>query len=409
MKISSLLLALAVAACGNAGPPPVSVGPVSYGEKQLLGLSVEQRHTLADLTAFALAVSDSTTDALGAPLRRRARDDRRLDILAANLLLADNGVGNDVLKARYMTNPDYELTVRHILFLCERWRSPAEKAAARAKAERALALVKGGADFARTAARLSEEPGAEGREGLLKPGRKGDWVDPFWNAASALEVGEISPVVETQYGFHVIKLENRTVVPFAEARSRIAREVARQIGDPDDALKAWMDSAGTKVEVSSDGLSAAAAPTADTSTTLARWPGGSLTLGEYLAWAASQPASWAGGGRGSDPSRFRASVEALARRRVALAEADRQGVTVPAAEIKEIDRAWGDSTYQWAASLDFGYHLAPDQIAREALAAFGNAGQQAGLVRADLDERAPLLAARYDLVVGGETPGSEQP
>jgi hypothetical protein len=409
MKISVLLLAVGLAACGRSKPPAVTVGPVTFQEKDLLGLPPAARHTLANLTAFALAVSDSTTEALGAPLLRSHENDLSLDILGADLLLQEKGVGDDVLKARYLTDPDYELTVRHILFLCERWRSPAEHAAAKAKAEKALALVKGGADFAATAARLSEEPGAAARQGLLKPGRKGDWVDAFWNAASALQVGEISPVVETRYGYHILKLEGRKMVPFAEARSRMAREVAAQIGDPQAALDSWMDSVGAHVTVSAGALVAAAAPSAVDTVTLAQWPTGKVTLKDYLAWAASRPASWDGGGRGSDPARFRASVEGLARRRMALAEAARRKAEVPPAELKALDRAWDDSTYQWAASLNFSYGMSPSQVAQEALAALGDPGQQAGLVRTALDERAPLFAARYTITVERETPPGGQP
>jgi hypothetical protein len=409
MKIPVLLLAVALTACGASKPPPITVGPIAFQEKEVLGLPPEARHTLANLAAFALAVSDSTTEQLGAPLLHRQANDRLLDILGADLLLREKGVGDDVLRARYLTDPDYELTVRHILFLCERWQSPAEHAAAKAKAEKALGLVKGGADFAETAARLSEEPGAAARQGLLKPGRKGDWVDAFWNAASALQVGEISPVVETRYGYHILKLEGRKIVPFTEARSRVARDVAAQIGDPQAALDSWMDSVGAQVTVSAEGLRAAASPAAADTTTLAQWPAGKVTLKEYLTWAASWPASWHAGGRGSDPARFRASVQELARRRMGLAEAARLGARVPPAELKEMDRAWGDSTYQWAASLSFGYGLSPAQVAQEARAALGDPGQQAGLVRTAIDERAPLLAARYTIVVAGETPAGGQP
>jgi len=409
MKTLTLFLALIVAACGESRPPAVTVGPVSFQEDQLLGISADRRHTLADLTAFALAVADSATDELGAPLLHRQEDDRLLDVFAADLLLEKNGVGDAVLQARYLTDPEYELTVRHILFMSERWRTPAERAAAKEKAERALALVKGGADFAETAAKLSEEPGAAGRQGLLKPGRKGDWVDEFWNAASVLQVGEISPVVETQYGYHVLRLEDRKVVPFAEARSRVALEVAEQVGDPGTALKAWMDSAGAVVKVSADGLDAAATPAADGATLLARWPGGSLTLGDYLSYEASQPASWHSGGRGDDRARFRASVEDLARRRMALDEAGQRNLDVPEGARAEMDRAWADSVYQWSASLGFTYGMGPSRVALAALAALGNAGQQAGLVRTAIDARAPLLEARYEMLIGGKDVGETAP
>lgn len=226
--------------CGGEDPPAIAVGPVSYSEDQLLGISEDRRESLADMTAFGLAVADSTTDSLGAPLVQEWIEDRRLEILGAQLVLEENDVGDDVLEARYLANPQWELTVRHILFFSERWRSPSHRAEAREKAERAMQALQEGADFASTAAALSEEPGAEGRQGLLTPGREGSWVPEFWAAAVALEPGEISPVTETQYGYHILRLEDREVVPFEEARSIVARQVAQEIGDPQEALDAWM-------------------------------------------------------------------------------------------------------------------------------------------------------------------------
>jgi hypothetical protein len=201
------------------------------------------------------------------------------------------------------------------------------------------------------------------------------------------------------------------VVPFAEARSRVAREVAHQIGDPAAVLDAWMDSVGQRVTVSDEGLAAASGPDPDDGTTLARWPGGALTLGEYVGWGASQPAAWHAGGRGTDPARFRASVAALARRRLALDEAGRRNLDVPAGERAKMERAWADTVYQWSASMGFAYGMTPGSIVQAARKALGDPGQQAGLVRAAIDERAPLLEARYEIEVGtaGETGTGRQP
>ena len=234
------LLALAVAfACGEPSPPGVTVGPVAYSQDELLGLSQARREDLGRLAAFGLAVADSSDRSLGRPLVRRWEEDRLLEILAADRVLAEAGISDEVLEARYLTNPEYELSVRHILFFSERWRTPAHRAEAERKADRALEALRGGADFAETAARLSEEPGAEGRQGLLAPGREGAWVDEFWTAASGLDVGEISAVTETEYGYHILRLEDRTVVPFEEARATVIRDVAPRVGDPLALVERW--------------------------------------------------------------------------------------------------------------------------------------------------------------------------
>ncbi len=239
-------------ACGEASPPAVTVGPVSYDQNELLGLSTAHRRELGRLAAFGLSVADSSEARLGRPAVQRWEEDLLLDLLAAHRVLADAGVDDPVLEARYLTDPEYELTVRHILFFSERWRTPTHRAEAERKATRALTALRGGADFAETAARLSEEPGAEGRQGLLSPGREGAWVDEFWTAASALEVGEISAVTETEYGYHILRLGDRKIVPFPEARAVVIRELAPRVGDPLTLVEAWRSDEEAREEALDD-------------------------------------------------------------------------------------------------------------------------------------------------------------
>lgn len=396
MKSKSALLSLLLlaAACGKSEPPALTVGDVSYTSDQLLGLSASRKRTLAHLTAFAAALADSSTAELGAPLVGRWEDDRLLDLLAADLTLEKNGVGDEVLEARYRTDPELELTVRHILFFSERWRSDAERAAAKQKAERALEAIKNGADFAETAARLSEEPGAEGRQGLLTPGREGSWVDEFWNAAKALNVGEISPVTETEYGYHILRLEGRDTVPFEEARGRIALEIADQIEDPAAVLGTWEMDRSSAISIP-DGVLSMTPDDMTASTVLAAWDGGELTWPEYAEWSATQPASWKEGGLGTDPATFQSSIRRLALRRMALDEAEARGLFVSPGETARLERKWDDQVYQWSASLGLAGGAPTAGVAQAALTALSRTGQSADLARSALDERAPLLEARY--------------
>jgi NIMA-interacting peptidyl-prolyl cis-trans isomerase 1 len=79
------------------------------------------------------------------------------------------------------------------------------QAEARTRAEDVLRRARAGEDFGNLAAQFSDEPGHESRRGDLGSFARGAMVPPFERAAFALGVGQISDIVETQFGYHVIK------------------------------------------------------------------------------------------------------------------------------------------------------------------------------------------------------------
>lgn len=80
----------------------------------------------------------------------------------------------------------------------------------RAEAEKILSRVKAGEDFAKLADELSQDPGTKGKGGLYENVTKGKMVPAFEQSALSLEPGQIAPeLVETPYGYHIIKLEKK--------------------------------------------------------------------------------------------------------------------------------------------------------------------------------------------------------
>src|SRR5207253_6558207 len=104
------------------------------------------------------------------------------------------------------TEPE-QVRARHILVKVASDAGEPAKAAARKKAEDLLAKVRAGGDFAALARKNSDDPGSAAQGGDLGLFGRGTMTPAFESAAFALEAGKVSDVVETPFGFHVIKVE----------------------------------------------------------------------------------------------------------------------------------------------------------------------------------------------------------
>lgn len=103
-----------------------------------------------------------------------------------------------------------QIAARHLLVMHRESRSAPptmlrSRAEARARAEKALAAIQNGAVFDDIAGEYSDEPGAAERGGDLGKFSRKQMVKKFSDAAFQLKVGEVSGVIETEFGFHVIK------------------------------------------------------------------------------------------------------------------------------------------------------------------------------------------------------------
>lgn len=101
-----------------------------------------------------------------------------------------------------------KIRARHILIAVPEGASADQDTAARTKAEEILKQLNEGADFATLAQQNSNDPSRE-RGGDLGYFGEGDMVPEFEKAAYKLEKGEISPIVKTKFGYHIIKLEDK--------------------------------------------------------------------------------------------------------------------------------------------------------------------------------------------------------
>ena len=133
----------------------------------------------------------------------------------------------ETYKADRYSDPE-EIHARHILLAVPRGADAKKRDEVRAKATAILERVKKGEDFASVAKESSEDKGTRDKGGDLGFIRRGHAEEPFEEAAFALQPGELSPVVETRRGFHVIKVEERKAArekPLAEVRDEIVKNL----------------------------------------------------------------------------------------------------------------------------------------------------------------------------------------
>jgi peptidyl-prolyl cis-trans isomerase C len=139
-------------------------------------------------------------------------------------------VSEEELRRAYAaeTEGDKTASVRHILLLTQ-GKTEAEKAEARTKIEGILARAKAGEDFAELAKQYSEDPGSKDNGGLYENFGRGQMVKPFEDASFSVPVGEISGIVETTYGYHIIKVVDRKkeTRPFEEVRVELESRLAQ--------------------------------------------------------------------------------------------------------------------------------------------------------------------------------------
>lgn len=145
---------------------------------------------------------------------------------------------------------DKTATVRHILILTQ-GKTEAEKAEALKKIEGLLARAKAGEDFEALAVQYSEDPGVADNKGLYENFPRGQMVKPFEDAAFSVPVGEISNVVETDFGYHILKVVDRKkeTRTFEEVRSELEARLGqtKQGTAVEDYIKGLKDKAKFKL------------------------------------------------------------------------------------------------------------------------------------------------------------------
>jgi len=198
------------------------IGP---GLPQKLEGPARQKYVLDYLIDLKLAADKAKADKLDQSADFARRLDYYHDKLAMEALLSEVGKAAATDEAEHKAydeaakaNPPVEeIHARHILV-------PTEE-----EAKAALERVKKGEDFAKVATELSKDPAGDG--GDLGWFTKDRMVPEFADAAFKLQPGQVSDPVKSQFGWHIIKVEERRMrnfPPFEELKDQAARYVAQK-------------------------------------------------------------------------------------------------------------------------------------------------------------------------------------
>ncbi len=143
--------------------------------------------------------------------------------------------GQDVEQYYQQHQKDYqvpeEVKVRHILIKVPAGADAKTDAAAKAKAEGLLKQIKAGGNFDALAKANSDDPGSKEQGGDLGMIQRGVTVPPFEQAAFSLQPGQVSELVKTQFGYHIIKVEEKQTAhlkPLEEVKAQILATLTRQ-------------------------------------------------------------------------------------------------------------------------------------------------------------------------------------
>jgi peptidyl-prolyl cis-trans isomerase C len=146
-------------------------------------------------------------------VRQKFHTDMVVQDLVRQTVIDTIQVADPEIAAYYQAHPEFfettEVHARHILKGTPPGAPPESLAAKRAAIDGLLQRVRAGEDFAEVARQNSDDPGSGPRGGDLGFFTRGRMVQPFADSAFALQPGQMSGVVQTQFGFHIIKVEER--------------------------------------------------------------------------------------------------------------------------------------------------------------------------------------------------------
>ena len=383
MRIRLLALAVViptilVAGCGNEPTEGIvaRVGNLSLTVDDVVDLLVDQEDLPAqadvvanlvelwvDYTLLAeAAIEDTTFSALDLETLVRQQVNASMIVqLRDSVIQVDTFITNDELQEFYEAEaPDLELRARHVMLTLPLQATGAQQDSVRGQLENLRERIVGGEPFEDVAQAFSQDIGSASNGGDLGFFGRGEMVQPFEEAVLALELGEVSQIVETPMGLHLIQLDERRTQNFDDIASdfRTRVQTQRYVTAESTFVVQLEERAGPQVI---DGAAEVVREFARNPETrlsrraarrpLVSWEGGEYSVGEFQMLMQLEQQAVRDQVLQSSDEEIDSFLETMARRDLLLAEARLSGLEPPRARIDSLVTDAGSQLLEAARAL----------------------------------------------------------
>ena len=184
-------------------------------DKEILNQSIENEMIAFQAFRYRIKVNQSDVDTSINQIIDQNGGAEKLDkalaeLYGLNLKQFEKLVRTQLLREKVSNELILKVKVSHILIRVDKDAATDKVDAAKAKIDGIKKQIDDGADFAESAKKSSEDTGSAEAGGSLDPFTQGEMVQEFADAAFSTAVGKISDPVRTEFGWHIIKVENKT-------------------------------------------------------------------------------------------------------------------------------------------------------------------------------------------------------
>lgn len=317
-----------------------------------------------DYTLFAQALaqrknlSDSATVTETMwPQIAQVKGDRWFDTVLTRRLDLPAGAADSLYNAGQLR------LVQHILYTVPQGATSEDREQARGKAQATLTRIRGGADFGALALVESQDFQSARDSGYLPASPRGSWVTSVDSAIWSLSPGGVSAVVESPYGFHIIKRPSP-----AEAHLRLQAYIEGQATTQLDSLyrDSVAQSRGLKLSGSAVALmrGAIADPESErrSSKKIVEFRGGGFTVADFLRWIFALPPQFVQQLRQASDDQLKEIATLFAQNTILLQQADSAGVDLTPAEWAALQQQHRAGIDTLRAALGLGYEISDSTV-----------------------------------------------